>query len=64
MAVTPGSVDGTVDQRRQPFLAATNRREFVRTRVTMYARSMQFAVCDEKGPRLEPLAPLLAGGPE
>jgi N4-(beta-N-acetylglucosaminyl)-L-asparaginase len=33
--------------------------------VTMYnPGSLQFAVCDEKGPRLERLEPLLAGAPE
>ena len=33
--------------------------------VTMYAPGkLEFAVCDEKGPRLEPLEPLLPGAPE
>jgi len=33
--------------------------------VTMYAPGkLEFAVCDEKGPRLEPLEPLLQGAPE
>jgi N4-(beta-N-acetylglucosaminyl)-L-asparaginase len=33
--------------------------------VTMYnPGKVQFAVCDEKGPRLEAMEPLLAGGPE
>jgi N4-(beta-N-acetylglucosaminyl)-L-asparaginase len=33
--------------------------------VTMYnTGKLQFAVCDEKGPRLESLEPLLSGGPE
>ena len=33
--------------------------------VTMYnTGKLQFAVCDEKGPRLENLEPLLQGSPE